>query len=290
MPSAAIRRGLSGGLPLRAHRRRAIAPSRWLRGAGRRRLCGLAGWVLAGMLWSLTAMAIEEPAFTVAEREPPFELRDYAPYVVAETFIEGAFDAVGNAGFRRLFRYISGRHRGAHAHHDDGTGRAAGRCREDRDDRAGRAAARRRAVARRVRAAGVLHRLATAPQPTDGARSSCERFPARRMAVISDTSGTWSEARYDENLGALLAPCGRPGTRPHRRGPCSPATTRRSCPGSCAETRYRSTGASGGDALTRPWIARRRAPAAISRRIAPRPHRRLALLRRRVGMISTQSS
>jgi hypothetical protein len=53
-------------------------------------------------------MAIEEPAHTVIEREEPFEVRDYQSYVVAETFVDGSFNAVGNEGSKRRFRYISG--------------------------------------------------------------------------------------------------------------------------------------------------------------------------------------
>ncbi len=58
-------------------------------------------------------MAIEEPAHTLDESEAPFEIRDYRSYVVAETFVEGAFGNVGTEGFQRLFRYISGDNLGA---------------------------------------------------------------------------------------------------------------------------------------------------------------------------------
>ena len=40
--------------------------------------------------WSAPAMAIEEPAHTVIERDEPFEVRDYQSYVVAETFVDGS--------------------------------------------------------------------------------------------------------------------------------------------------------------------------------------------------------
>jgi hypothetical protein len=55
-----------------------------------------------------TAMAIEEPRFRVLERDGAFELREYAPHVVAETRVEAEFESAGNAAFQRLFRYISG--------------------------------------------------------------------------------------------------------------------------------------------------------------------------------------
>jgi hypothetical protein len=57
------------------------------------------------------AMAIERAKYTVVETEGKFELRQYEPYLVAETMVEGDFDEVGNEGFRRLFDYISGKNR-----------------------------------------------------------------------------------------------------------------------------------------------------------------------------------
>jgi hypothetical protein len=66
---------------------------------------------LAGALALLatsTAMAIEEPGFAVLEHDGAFELRNYAPYLVAETRVEADFERAGNVAFRRLFGYISG--------------------------------------------------------------------------------------------------------------------------------------------------------------------------------------
>jgi hypothetical protein len=60
------------------------------------------------MVASSTAMAIEEPSFRVLERDGAFELREYAPYLIAETRVEAGFTDAGNVAFRRLFRYISG--------------------------------------------------------------------------------------------------------------------------------------------------------------------------------------
>lgn len=57
------------------------------------------------------AMAYEEPAFEVVGTHDGFELRRYAPMLVAETDMPGGRDAGGNAAFRRLFDYISGNNR-----------------------------------------------------------------------------------------------------------------------------------------------------------------------------------
>ena len=59
-------------------------------------------------------MAIEEAPYTVVENDGEFEIRDYAPHVLAETVVAGAFDRAGNEAFSRLFRYISGDNRSRH--------------------------------------------------------------------------------------------------------------------------------------------------------------------------------
>jgi hypothetical protein len=53
-------------------------------------------------------MAIEEPGFRLLEQDSEFELRMYAPYLVAETRVEAAFESAGSVAFQRLFQYISG--------------------------------------------------------------------------------------------------------------------------------------------------------------------------------------
>ena len=53
-------------------------------------------------------MAIEEPAYTVTEKAEPFELRAYAPKIVAETFVGGSMDKASGAGFRLIADYIFG--------------------------------------------------------------------------------------------------------------------------------------------------------------------------------------
>jgi hypothetical protein len=60
------------------------------------------------LLASYTAMAIEEPSYRVLEQDGPYELREYAPHLVAETSVQADFERAGNAAFQRLFRYISG--------------------------------------------------------------------------------------------------------------------------------------------------------------------------------------
>ncbi len=55
-----------------------------------------------------TLMAIEEPKYTVIQKNDTFEIREYAPYVVAQTEVTGTFDEMGGKAFKILFKYISG--------------------------------------------------------------------------------------------------------------------------------------------------------------------------------------
>ena len=53
-------------------------------------------------------MAIEEPAFELIEKAEPYEIRQYRPFVVAETFVDGDLDKASSAGFRLIADYIFG--------------------------------------------------------------------------------------------------------------------------------------------------------------------------------------
>ena len=59
-------------------------------------------------LCSSFAMAIEEPAFKVISTSGKFEIRQYAPYLIAQTWVEGDMDDAGSQGFRRIADYIFG--------------------------------------------------------------------------------------------------------------------------------------------------------------------------------------
>lgn len=67
--------------------------------------------MLSALLFSANAMATEEPKFESLERSGAFELRQYAPMIVAETWVEGALGEGSNAGFRKIAGYIFGRNR-----------------------------------------------------------------------------------------------------------------------------------------------------------------------------------
>jgi hypothetical protein len=60
------------------------------------------------ILWNQPAMAIEEPRFTLVMKAGMFEVRQYAPMLIAETMVEGDMDEASNRGFRRIADYIFG--------------------------------------------------------------------------------------------------------------------------------------------------------------------------------------
>ena len=69
--------------------------------------------LLVGLLWMQSAMAIEEPHYDVRISQGPFELRHYAPTLVAETVVDGDMDAASGKGFRLIADYIFGNNRAA---------------------------------------------------------------------------------------------------------------------------------------------------------------------------------
>ena len=60
------------------------------------------------LIFTGAAMATEEPKYSVLEKEPPFEVRAYAPMIVAEAQVEGDLDEASGQGFRLIAAYIFG--------------------------------------------------------------------------------------------------------------------------------------------------------------------------------------
>ena len=68
-------------------------------------------FLLTAFMMGQSAMAIEEPAFKVTLKADAFEVRQYAPTLIAETWVEGDMDEASNKGFRRIADYIFGNNR-----------------------------------------------------------------------------------------------------------------------------------------------------------------------------------
>ncbi len=165
--------------------------------------CIAAGLASAFLLFTpASAMAIDEPSFRVIESAPPVEIREYAPYVVAETRVAGGFRDVGNEGFRRLFAYISGENRGAAkiAMTAPVTQQAAS------EKIAMTAPVTQQADGDVYRIAFVLpsqYTLESAPVPTNP-DVRLVQVPARRVVAVR-YSGLWSAENYKEALEQLTA-------------------------------------------------------------------------------------
>ena len=167
------------------------------------RYIGLAGVALLGvssLLVAKSAMAIEKAKYTVVEKEDDFEIRQYEPQIVAETFVEGDLEEVGDEGFRRLYGYISGDNQkkqsismtapvGQEANSEK-IAMTAPVGQEQKDNRW-----------RITFLMPAEYTLETLPVPTDS-RVKLVQDPGRLMAAIR-YSGTWSEAGYEENKALL---------------------------------------------------------------------------------------
>jgi hypothetical protein len=152
------------------------------------------------------AMAIEEPAYSVVHSYDGFEVRRYAPYLVAETIVSGAAENAGNQGFRILAAYIFGQNKGASS--IAMTAPVA----QSSTSIAMTAPVAQTAVpgAYAIQfAMPASYTLATLPQPNDP-RVTLRQMPARTVAVIR-YSGTWSQSNYDEQLAMLKQDLARQG-------------------------------------------------------------------------------
>jgi len=65
-------------------------------------------FIFVALTFMGAAVAIEEPKYSVIEKTPPFELRSYAPMILAEVQVDGDLDEASSQGFRLIAAYIFG--------------------------------------------------------------------------------------------------------------------------------------------------------------------------------------
>jgi hypothetical protein len=160
-------------------------------------------------------MAIEKLGYQTIEQDGRFELRRIEPHVVAETFVDGDFDDVGSAGFRRLVKYIGGENRTqARISMTAPVGQ------EPASQKiAMTAPVGQEKVGDRYRVTFVMpaeYTLESLPQPSDD-RIALRAEEARTVAALR-YSGFWSRSRYDDHERKLrewirergLEPAGEP--------------------------------------------------------------------------------
>lgn len=150
----------------------------------------------------LFAHAIEEPDYQVARKLGDIEVRQYAPYVVAEVLLDTTAADAGSQAFPILAGYIFGKNKGEKKL--DMTAPVTQSAVPARLDMT--APVTTAAVDGRMRVQFVLPKgvtLDTAPEPLDP-RVQLRLVPATTVAAIR-YSGTWSEANYQEHLAELKA-------------------------------------------------------------------------------------
>jgi len=174
--------------------------------------------LLTGVLFGTAggvAMGVEEAAYTVEKTDGDFQVRQYAPQVVAETLVDGNLEEAGNKAFRPLFDYISG------ANRSKGKIAMTAPVAQQREGEkiAMTAPVGQVAVSNRWAVSFMMPTnctMETLPEPTDE-KVRLRAIPARRVAAVQ-YSGTWSRQRYARNLARLrewmkaqsLSPAGDP--------------------------------------------------------------------------------
>ena len=141
----------------------------------------------------MDAMAIEEATYKVVKKDKKFEIRDYAPQILAEIVVEGDLEEAGNNAFNVLFRYISGDNR-------------------PREKVAMTAPVSQEPVGEKIKMTAPVgqqrvqerwavsftmpasYTLETLPEPSDP-KVTLRQVPARRMAAVR-YSGFWNEKGY----------------------------------------------------------------------------------------------
>jgi len=142
---------------------------------------------------AMDAMAIEEATYNVLRKENSFEIRDYAPHILAETVVEGDLEEAGNNAFNRLFRYISGENRSRQK-----VAMTAPVSQERKGEKITMTAPVGQQRVQEKWAVSFMmpasYTLETLPEPGDP-EVTLRQVPARRMAAVR-YSGFWSEKNY----------------------------------------------------------------------------------------------
>jgi hypothetical protein len=146
-------------------------------------------------------MAIEEASYKVLKKENKFEIRDYAPHILAETVVEGDLEQAGNKAFRKLFRYISGENRTGSK-----VAMTAPVSQEPKGEKIKMTApvGQQRVQERSWSVSFMMpssYTLETLPKPEDP-KVTLRQVPACRIAAVR-YSGFWSEKGYLRNKSEL---------------------------------------------------------------------------------------
>ncbi|MGB5351823.1 MAG: heme-binding protein, partial [Polyangiales bacterium] len=67
---------------------------------------------IAAVVFRGETVAYDSPQYRVVKTLGDIEIREYEPYLVAQTVVDGNLESAGNQGFRILAKYIFGNNRG----------------------------------------------------------------------------------------------------------------------------------------------------------------------------------
>lgn len=164
--------------------------------------------LLTAALAALPAMAAtEEPAFDVVKSAGDFEVRRYAPMIVAETEVAGDLWGASNDGFRVIAGYIFGNNASVTQGGAEKIAMTAPVTMEARAEKiAMTAPVTTESADGKFRMHFVMpsrYTMATLPRPKDD-RVKLREVPPQRMAVVK-FSGLTGEDKVREKTGELLA-------------------------------------------------------------------------------------
>ena len=158
-------------------------------------------------------VAYDSPRYRVVMTLGDIEIREYEPYLVAETLVDGNLESAGNQGFRILAKYIFGDNRG---------GRKISMTAPVSQEKAKGTKIAMTAPVTQEKAGDQYtvqfmmpseYSLASLPEPNDP-RIHIREVPARSFAAVR-YSGTWSKRNYQKNLDLLLSTLRQSGYEPH---------------------------------------------------------------------------
>jgi len=157
-------------------------------------------------------VAYDSPRYRVVETLGDIEIREYEPYLVAETVVDGGLESAGNQGFRVLAKYIFGDNRGKQ--------KIAMTAPVSQEKAEGMKIAMTAPVTQakdgdRYTIQFMMpseYSLEQLPEPNDS-RITLKEIPARSFAAVR-YSGTWSKRNYQKNLDLLLGTLREAGYEP----------------------------------------------------------------------------
>ena len=151
---------------------------------------------------SCATVGIEKVQYDVVKKSDGIEIREYKPYLIAETLVDSDFKEAGNIAFRRLFNYISGDNQT-----QESIAMTAPVNQQPVSEKIAMTAPVTQQAADGQYAVSFVmpakYTLDTIPQPTDD--SVAIREVSGYKAAVIRYSGTWSQKRYEAKKAVLEA-------------------------------------------------------------------------------------